>query len=77
MKTAISKETLNRKTSLVTSKLNVELRTKFVRITSIFGALNSMAQELNKAKIGAEVRGFGEPPNIVLKENGKDNRESN
>ena len=53
MKIAIAKEAFNRKISLLTSKLNIELRKKLVR--SYVWSIASYGSELDTKKIGAEV----------------------
>ena len=65
---AIAKEAFNRKISLWTSKLNIELRKKlilcYVWNITLFG------RDLDTKKIGEEV--FGELWNVVLEQNGED-----
>ena len=67
MRIAIAKEAFNRKMSLLTSKLNIELKKKLVRC---------YVWSITK-KIEAEV--FGDLRSVVLDENGEDKmvRESN
>ena len=63
MRIVIAKEAFNRKMSLLTSKLNIELRKELVRYYVWSIALHG------SEKIGAEV--FPELPNVVLEENGE------
>jgi hypothetical protein len=60
---AIAKEEFNRKISLLTSKLNIELRKKLVCMEHCFISL----RDLDTKKIGEEV--FGELRNVVLEKN--------
>ena len=75
MRIAIAKEAFNRKMSLLTSKLSIELKKKLVRCCVWSIAL--YGSDLDTKKIGTEV--FGELRNMVLEENGEDKmvRESN
>ena len=57
MRIAIAKEAFNRKMSLLTSKLNIELTNKLVRCYVCSIALY-LLRDLDTKKIGAEV--FGE-----------------
>ena len=67
MRVTIAKEAFNRKMSLLTSKLNIELKKKLVRcLEHCFIWL----RDLDTKKIGTEV--FGELRNVVLEENGED-----
>ena len=73
MRIVIAKETFNRKMSLLTSKLNIELRKKLV----VLSFEHCYTRDPDTNKIGAEV--FGELRNMVLEKNGEDKmtRESN
>ena len=76
MRIAIANEAFNRKMSLLTSKLNIELKTKVIRCYVWSIALYG-SETWTLKKIGTEV--FGELRNVVLEENGEDKivRESN
>ena len=69
---AMAKEAFNRKISLLTTKLNIELRKK-LGLENCFIWL----RDLDTKKIVTEV--FGELRNVMLEENGEDKmaRESN
>ena len=60
-------EAFNRKLSLLTSKLNTELRKKLLRCY-----IWSIAGDVDTKKIGEEV--FGKLRNVVPEENGEDKR---
>ena len=72
---AIANEAFNRKMSLLTSKLNIELKKKLVRC--YVWSIVLWLRDMDTKKIGTEV--FGELRNVVLEENGEDKmvRESN
>ena len=65
-----------RKMSLLTSKLNIELKKKLVRCF-VWSIVLYGSETWTQKRIGTEV--FGELRNVVLEENGEDNmvRESN
>ena len=69
MRIGMAKEAFNRKMSLLTSTLNIQLNKKLVRCYVWSIALYG-SRDLDTKKIGMEV--FGELRNLVLKENGKD-----
>ena len=73
MRIAIAKEALNRKMSLVTSKLNIDLKKKLVGCYVWSIALYGSEIWTTK-KIGVEV--FRELRSVVLEENGEDKRVS-
>ena len=75
MRIAIAKEAFNRKMSLLTSKLNIELKKKLVVLCLEHCFI--WLRDLDTKKIGTEV--LGELRTVVLEENGEDKmvRESN
>ena len=75
MRIASAKEAFSRKMSLLTSKLNIELKKKLVRC--YVWSISVWLRDMDTKKIEAEV--FGELWNVVLEENGEDKmvRESN
>ena len=73
---SIAKEAFNKKMSLLTSKLNIEIEKKLVRCY-VWNHCFIWLRDLDTKKIGLEV--VGELWNVVLEENGEDEmvRESN
>ena len=69
MRVTVAKEAFNRKISLLTSNLNIELRKKLVWCY-VWSIDLYVTRDLDTKKIGAEV--FGEHQNVVLKDNGED-----
>ena len=76
MRITIAEEAFNRKLSLLTSKINIELKKKLVKVLCLEHCFIWL-RDLDTKNIGAEV--FGELQNVVLEDNAEDKmvRETN